>query len=103
VRVEVERVLSRWPQLSANTYVDHPWPGWDGVSVDFWDKAGCGVAAVWPPLYAARHWLLSRPDGPLIRHMILGHALWTSWAGYSHWEPDDHSGRERHLHVTYWK
>ena len=102
VQRNVQRVLKRFPQLSANTYKDHPWPGWDGVSVDFWDKAGCGIAAPWTPLYLSRTFLFDMPDGPNLRHTILGHTLWTSFGGFSYWSPDDHSGKERHLHVTYW-
>lgn len=103
VRTVVQRTLRRFPQLSANTYTDHPWPGWDGVSVDFWSERGCGLPAAYYVLASAQDYLWNLPGKPHIRHMILGHKLWTSWGGTSYWAPNDHSGRERHLHVTYWK
>lgn len=98
----VELTLSRYPRLSANTYVDHPWEGWDAFSVDFWAAAGCGVPAPWSVLNHARAYLFDMSGPPLIRHTILGHTLWTSFGGFSYWAAKDHSGKERHLHVTYW-
>lgn len=53
-------------------------------------------------LVITRGFLMHLPGPPFIRHTILGHTLWTSFAGESLWVPPDHSGRLRHLHVTYW-
>jgi hypothetical protein len=103
VRAEVQAVLREYPQLSANTYVCHPWCGWGRWSVDFWDLAGRGVAAPFPILRDARSFLLRREGFPLVRHTILEHVLWTSFGGFSEWPRDDHSGDLRHLHVTFWR
>ena len=35
-------VTTHWHGVTANTYVDHPWPGWDAQSIDFWGPAGRG-------------------------------------------------------------
>lgn len=103
---EVSRVVSatlnEFPRLSANTYVCHPWCGWGALSVDFWGPGGRGDAAPHDLSLTARRFLMNLSWGPSIRHTILGHQLWTSWGGYSRWTRDDHSGRLRHLHVTYW-
>lgn len=102
----MRRVVSaleyEFPDLECCTYVDHPWPGWDGRSFDVWDDAETWTPARARQLRRARSYLMRLPWGPRIRHTILEHALWTSWAGYSRWDSDDHSGRKRHLHVTYW-
>ena len=103
VRRVVQATLTRYPALSANTYIDHPWVGWDGVSVDFWDNRGCGWPADSDTLHRALSYLFHLPGKPHIRHTILEHTLWTSYGGKSYWRPNDHSGRERHLHVTYWR
>ena len=101
VSAVVQRALRNFPGASANTYIDHPWPGWDALSVDYWDAQGCG----WPIQralgYSLRRFLMDLPGKPDIRHTIYNHTLWTPWAGYQRWGPNDHSGRERHLHVTY--
>lgn len=97
---EVER---RWPEVKGNTYEDHPWPGWDHVSVDFWDAAGRGHPIRLSTGWQIRQYLYNRTIGPRIRHTIYLHQLWTSFGGYSRWVPDDHSGNLRHLHLTYWK
>lgn len=103
VRALVQLVLSTYSELSANTYVDHPWPGWRHVSADFWDAKGRGHAAPRDLLVAARSLLFYQPRPPIIRHTILEHDLWTSFGGWSYWSPDDHSGALRHLHVTWWR
>jgi hypothetical protein len=103
VRHEVQLVLSRFPQLRANTYICHPWCGWGRFSFDLWGEGGRGDPAPYHLLAASRRFLLNRPGPPLIRHTILEHTLWTSFGGESLWVPDDHSGALRHLHVTYWR
>lgn len=102
VRRNVHKALSRFPQASANTYTCHPYCGWGRRSVDFWDRAGRGHALDAHITELLLDFLFEMPDGPLIRHYILGHTLWTSFGGYSTWAADDHSGVLRHLHVTYW-
>jgi hypothetical protein len=102
VRALVLWVHKHYPDLECITYVDHPWPGWDGRSFDVWDDAETWTPARRGQLLAVRADLFTRPWGPKIRHTILGHNLWTSFGGWSRWEPDDHSGVRRHLHMTYW-
>lgn len=94
-------MLARWPHVTANSYVCHPWCGWSRLSVDFWGPAGRGDSL--PPNTGEdiRGFLMNLPGPPLIRHTILEHRLWTRWGGYSYWAADDHSGNLRHLHVTY--
>lgn len=102
VRRVVNAVLWRLPTTTWNTYHDHPWPGWDARSVDFWGAGGRGDP-------------LPRQSGPTIlkivfawsgsvpiRHVIYRHRLWTSWGGWQVWRPSDHAGEERHIHVTFW-
>jgi hypothetical protein len=105
-RPDVERVVRRlraaYPGLECVTYVDHPWPGWDGRSFDVWADAQTWTPAPLARLKSARHFLMNLPGEPYIRHTILAHNLWTSFGGWSQWAPDDHSGRWRHLHVTYY-
>lgn len=103
VSAVVQRVLNRWPNVTANTYEDHPWPGWDGVSVDFWGPGGRGAAIPRKTGRQIRKFLMNLRGRPMIRHTIWLHQLWTSWGAYSYWAAEDHSGRLRHLHVTYWK
>ena len=98
----VRDIERRWPNLECITYVDHPWPGWDGRSFDVWDKAATWRPADLHTLRSVSRYLFERPGGPFIRHTILRHRLWTSFGGRSWWTPDDHSGSRRHLHVTYW-
>lgn len=103
VRRRVQQVLDKWPHVTANTYVCHPWCGWARVSVDFWGAGGRGdplPSTVGPDI---RRFLMNQPRPPLIRHTIWEHQLWTSWGGYSFWTRDDHDGSLRHLHVTYYK
>jgi hypothetical protein len=105
-RADVERVVrdleASFPGLECITYIDHPWPGWDGRSFDVWADARSWSPASLERLKAVRHYLMTLSYGPRIRHTILAHQLWTSFGGRSRWEPDDHSGTRRHLHVTYW-
>jgi hypothetical protein len=102
VREVVRKVERRWPELECITYKNHPWPGWDGQSFDLWDDSETWNNAPYRKLEQVRLYLMSLPGEPHIRHTILGHQLWTSFGGYSYWAPDDHSGKPRHLHVTYW-
>ena len=102
VRRRVLQVEERWPDIEGVTYVDHPWPGWDGRSVDFWDDAQSWEPARLLQLENVRAFLMNRQGGPQIRHTILRHQLWTSFGGLSWWRSDDHSGDLLHLHVTYW-
>lgn len=88
--------------VSPNTYVGHPWPGWDGRSIDFWGPGGRGDALTVATAHQLRRAIHTMQGGPALRHTILGHRLWTSFGGWSFWEPEDHRGRLRHLHVTYW-
>lgn len=102
--LEVVRLAQRrFKGLHAATYVDHPWPNWDGRSVDYWDNR----RREWGPLSVKRslalvRFLIALPGAPYIRHYIRQHTLWTSWGGFSVWDPDDHSGSMSHVHVTYW-
>lgn len=99
----IHRVLRRWPNVTANTYVCHPWCGWSRFSVDFWGAGGRGSRIPKKAGREIRHYLMNLPGKPYIRHTIFRHALWTSWGGYSTWRADDHSGTLRHLHVTYYR
>ena len=103
VRRQVHLVKAACPNVTANTYPCHPWRGWSRYSVDFWGPRGRGDAlpeGVGPSIRAL---LMRQPEPPYIRHTIWEHELWTFTGGYSNWEPDDHSGCLRHLHVTYLK
>lgn len=104
---DVQRVVNlakkQFPGLHAYTYLGHPWAGWDGRSIDFEGNA----ESIWGPIPVRRGWnlisyLMGLQGAPYIRHWIYSHTLWTSFGGYSRWEPDDHAGEARHLHVTYW-
>lgn len=98
----VRVIEARWRRVKCNTYVCHPWCGWSNVSIDCWGEGGRGDPLPLETGQEIRAFLMKLPGKPLIRHTILQHQLWTSWGGYSYWSPDDHSGRLRHLHVTYW-
>jgi hypothetical protein len=102
VSANVQRVLTRYPRVTANTYVCHPWCGWADVSVDFWGNGGRGDPLPTELGENIRHFLMNLRGLPNIRHTILNHQLWTSWGGYTVWSRDDHTGGLRHLHVTYW-
>jgi hypothetical protein len=98
----VQRTLSAYPRLTANSYVGHPWPGWGHLSADFWDAGGRGDPLPPDLAWDTARYLLNLPGLPLIRHLIVEHSLWTSWGGWSAWRANDHDGRLRHTHVTYW-
>jgi len=97
----VHRIRRRYPQTSVNTYECHPFCGWEHRSLDVWGSAGRGDAL--PPLLSQRvlDFLFEMPGDPQIRHWILGHRLWVDGRGYLPWPADDHTGRLRHVHVTY--
>ena len=102
VRAVIDGLIRYLPAVTANTYVGHPWPNWDRFSVDFWGARGRGHAIPLDTgLLLVRH-LLAASGPPLVRHIIFRHRLWTSWGGWSYWSPHDHSGKLRHVHVTYW-
>lgn len=103
VRHNVHLVLNEFSAVTANTYVCHPWCGWGRYSVDFWGPGGRGDALRDDLGPKIARFLSNRPGPPFIRHTIWEHRLWTSFGGFSEWSRNDHSGRLRHLHVTYWK
>lgn len=101
--LEVVRLIKgRWPSVFVNTYTDHPWPGWDGQSLDVWGGGGRGAPLPIHVGNAIVQTLFELPGDPMIRHFIWRHTLWTSWGGFSRWHANDHAGAERHVHVTYW-
>jgi hypothetical protein len=110
VDVIVRRLHDRFPgKISTNTYECHPFcgpvgdrNGWARRSVDTWGPRGRGDALGGLLSQHVLDFLFTMPGQPLIRHYILGHTLWTSWGGFSTWPADDHSGKLRHVHVTYW-
>lgn len=100
--LKVAATIARQFPVTWNTYEGHPWSGWDHRSVDFWGPGGRGDPI---PLEVGREVLQAlrgMPGLPHIRHHIYLNRLWTSWGGYSWWPSEDHSGRLRHVHVTYW-
>jgi hypothetical protein len=103
---DVERIVGlierRWPRTACNTYLNHPWPGWDSRSIDVWGPGGRGHPLAPAISGDIRSFLMRMPGAPYIRHTIHQHQLWTSFGGYSWWSADDHSGNLSHLHVTYW-
>jgi hypothetical protein len=98
----VNRVLADHPHCTANTYVDHPWPGWDRRSVDFWGSGGRGSAISLRNGNRIYNRARRAADELGLRHCIYLHELWTSFGGESYWRSNDHSGRLRHVHVTFW-
>lgn len=102
VRRRVQRTLSTFSGITANTYYDHPWPGWDGVSFDLWGPGGRGRAISRDLGSATLNFLLTNAESWNIRHLIYERRLWTSFGGWSVWPSDDHSGRLRHVHCTIW-
>lgn len=102
---DVERVVQllfkRFPHVTANTYVCHPYCGWASRSVDVWGPGGRGDGLREHLSELVLDFLFTLPGKPHIRHYILDHTLWTSFGGYSYWAAKDHTGRLRHVHVTY--
>lgn len=102
VEAVVKKIKHRWPAVTVNTYVCHPWCGWARLSLDVWGAGGRGDPLPEHRGPEIRHFLMELPGKPMIRHTIWEHQLWTSWGGYSLWRRDDHTGALRHLHVTYY-
>jgi hypothetical protein len=98
----VESTLRLHPFVSANTYENHPWPGWDAFSADFWGPGGRGAPLNRTTGRRLWRYFLSIAHEESIRHIIYRHRLWTSFGGESYWPSNDHSGRLRHVHVTWW-
>jgi hypothetical protein len=99
----------RYPRLRCRTYVCHPWCGpgpdgtpWDGHSIDFWWSPGDFRPLPLSVGRKIRKEAMNLSWGPLIRHTIWRHQLWTSYAGHLYWSDVDHVGKNRHLHITYW-
>lgn len=103
VRGVVERVLNAFDGVTANTYVAHPFPGWDGRSVDFWGPNGRGHRINAFTGWRIVSFIRNLPGPPYIRHHIYNHDIWVRGVGWYDWEKSDHSGRLRHVHVTYLK
>lgn len=103
VRRVVAHLESQFPALRANTYVCHPWCGWGRVSVDLWGRGGRGDPIPRDTGFLALREAFTLPWGPSLRHTIYLHQLWTDFGGYSWWRSDDHSGKLRHVHLTYWR
>lgn len=105
-RPDVQRVVrlihARFPQTRCNTYVGHPWSGWDGRSLDVWGPGGRGDPISEDLGHRVLRFVFNLEGDPQIRHYIYLNTLWTSFGGTSRWASSDHSGNLRHLHVTYW-
>jgi hypothetical protein len=101
VRAVVDQLHRRFPQVECNTYIDHPWPGWDGLSVDVWGEGGRGDPLQGDVGWRIVRYLMRLPGKPLIRHIIYEHSLWRDISGWSYWAPEDHSGALKHVHITY--
>lgn len=97
----VQLILNRFPTVTVNTYECHPYCGWERRSLDVWGKGGRGDPLPTFLAEASLDFLWNLPGEPLIRHYILRHKLWVRGRGILPWPADDHSGRLRHLHVTY--
>lgn len=97
----VQRLLTRFSGITVNTYVCHPYCGWERRSLDVWGPAGRGDPLPRDLSRRSLHFLLNLPGKPLIRHYILEHTLWVRGVGDLEWKANDHSGALRHLHVTY--
>lgn len=98
----VQRLRKEFPAITANTYTCHPWCGWAGRSVDVWGRGGRGDSIGRELGQSSLDFLFNLSYGPWMRHWIFEHTIWTSWGGKSRWSADDHSGRLRHVHVTYY-
>lgn len=102
VRRVVASVLEEFPRVTANTYVDHPFPGWDNRSADFWGSGGRGDPIPKEVGFAVRRYINNLSMGPRVRHSIYLHQWWTDWSGMQTWKPNDHSGALRHVHFTWY-
>lgn len=97
----VNLVRTKFPNTHVNTYVGHPWPGWDGQSFDVWGPGGRGYAIDYDLGLRIAGFCWDLPGAPWIRHEIYEHTQWDYWRGNTYWAPNDHSGPLRHYHVTY--
>jgi hypothetical protein len=103
VRRVVRHIESNYSGAACNTYVCHPWCGWGRVSVDVWGPGGRGDPIAYDLGWKILADVFNDPSNPPLRHTIYVHQLWTSFGGYSWWAKEDHSGRLRHVHLTFWK
>jgi hypothetical protein len=101
VLLVVQRTLNRFSTATGNTYECHPYCGWERRSLDVWGAGGRGDPLPRDLSRSVLRFLLNMPGEPLIRHYILEHTLWVRGKGYFNWPANDHSGRLRHVHVTY--
>jgi hypothetical protein len=105
-RADVERVVlhleATFPRIRCNTYVAHPWEGWDGQSIDVWGAGGRGDPLPLETGHKVVREAFNLSWGPFLRHYIYLNTLWTSFGGLSTWAPNDHRGKLRHVHFTYW-
>ena len=97
----VQSVLSFNSAVSCNTYLNHPYPGWDGRSIDVWSLGGRGSPIGHDLGLSVAKFLFDLPGQPMIRHLIFEHRWWMRGYGWRPWTRDDHSGALRHVHVTY--
>lgn len=102
VRWVQNQVRSRFPSVTTNTYVGHPWPGWDGRSFDVWGPRGRGDPVDLETGHKVLAFVYNMDGAPWLRHYIYLTTLWTSFGGSSRWPSLDHSGRLRHVHFTFW-
>jgi hypothetical protein len=98
----VAKVLDEFPSITANTYRDHPFAGWDNRSADFWGRGGRGDAIPRDTGFEVVEYLKKISDPPRIRHWIYLHRWWTDWEGMVKWPANDHSGVLRHVHITWY-
>jgi len=90
------------PRARANTYEGHPWPGWDSFSIDWWGRAGRGDPIPDDVAHRILWEILENSALPPLRHWIYKDQLWTSFGGLQPWHKNDHKGKLRHLHLTFW-
>lgn len=97
----VAELRRAFPGVTVNTYVDHPYPGWDGRSLDVWGSGGRGDPLSVGTGLRVLAWLFNKRGAPHIRHWIFMHTIWLASSGATAWPSDDHDSSLRHVHVTY--
>jgi hypothetical protein len=102
VKRVVNKIFRRFPHVTCNTYECHPFCGWERRSIDVWGPSGRGDPLAPHLSELVLDFLFTMPGDPQLRHYILGHDLWVDGKGHLSWPADDHTGRLRHVHVTYW-
>lgn len=105
VRSDIRRLADRVIAQEGgtwNTYEGHPWVGWDRYSVDFWGPGGRGDPLGINVGYRILRAVHAARLRTALRHTIYLHELWTDFGGTSTWESDDHSGKLRHVHATWY-